>query len=112
MKFSKFIQALLIGATTTTLVIGIAFESTGQVHSYFPSTGFVPNEVTAIQIAKAVLIPVYGEAKIKSEEPFLATLKDDIWTVEGYLAPGLAGGVALVEISKVDGKIIRMTHGK
>ena len=112
MTLSKFIRPLLTGITAITFVTAIAFESSGQAHSYFPPAGFVPNEVTAIRIAKAVLTPVYGEDKIRSEEPFVATLKDGIWTVEGQLAPGLAGGVALVEISKVDGKIIRMTHGK
>jgi hypothetical protein len=32
--------------------------------------------------------------------------------VEGYLRPDFVGGVAVVEISKVDGRIIRMSHGR
>ena len=90
----------------------IAASSMGQTHTYLPGGGYVPNKATAIRVAKAVLAPVYGEDKIESEEPFTATLKGDVWTVEGYLPVGMAGGVALVEISKSDGKILRITHGQ
>jgi len=74
--------------------------------------GYVPDAKTAIRIAKAVLAPAYGEPKIEAEEPFKAILRGDIWTVEGHLPEGLAGGVAHVEISKSDGRILRMIHGK
>lgn len=59
-----------------------------------------------------MLAPVYGEDKVKSGEPFTATLKGDVWTVVGHLNAQAVGGVALVEISKTDGKILRMTRGK
>jgi hypothetical protein len=78
---------------------------------------------TAVQIAEAVLVPVYGKKQIDSERPFRATLKDGIWTVNGTLRcpdgkGGFApeslcdGGVAVVQISKDDGRIVSMTHGK
>lgn len=81
-------------------------------HSYKPKDGFVPDAITAIRIAEAVLTPVYGEEKIKSERPFTATLRKGVWTVEGSLPEGWLGGVAVVEISKEDGRILRMSHGK
>jgi hypothetical protein len=37
---------------------------------YAPKDGFVPDAKTAVKIAEAVLIPVYGENKIESERPF------------------------------------------
>jgi hypothetical protein len=79
---------------------------------YVPSGGYVPDAKTAIGIAKAVLGAVYREAQIESEEPFTATLKDGAWTVEGHLPLDRTGGVAVVEISKSDARIIRMIHGK
>jgi hypothetical protein len=93
------------------MVIMSAFAAKAEP-TYAPAAGSVPDTETAIQIAKAVLVPVYGDAKIKAQEPFSATLKDDIWRVEGHLSQGVVGGAALVEIAKSDGRIIRMIHGK
>jgi hypothetical protein len=90
------------------------FASEEKKHSFQPEGGFVPNEITAIRIAEAVLIPIYGEKKINSEKPFKITLKDDVWTVEGTF-PFLGrffGGVAVIEISKKDARILRVSHGK
>jgi NTF2 fold immunity protein of polymorphic toxin system component len=85
--------------------------------SYIPKGGFVPNAETAVKIAEAVLIPVYGEKKVLSERPFTATLAGDIWTVSGTLhctPPGslCKGGTAIVKISKSSGQILQMGHGK
>jgi hypothetical protein len=40
-----------------------------------PAGGFVPNADTAVKIAEAVLVPVYGKDRIESERPFTAKLK-------------------------------------
>jgi hypothetical protein len=90
--------------------------------SYKPASGFVPDSKTAIAIAEAVLIPVYGEKHIEGERPFTTTLRHDVWTIEGTLyctdgkgevrATDCAGGVAVVKISKIDGRILYMLHGK
>ena len=50
---------------------------------------------------------------IYQEKPFVARLKDGIWTVEGSLPKQyIKGGVAIVEISKDDGRILRASHGE
>jgi hypothetical protein len=54
-----------------------------QKHSYVPPKGFVPDEKTAIRIAEAVWSPIYGEAMIQGEKPFVASLKSGVWTVGG-----------------------------
>jgi NTF2 fold immunity protein of polymorphic toxin system component len=88
---------------------------------YKPKAGYVPDSVTAVKIAEAVLIPVYGEKQVTSERPFHASLKDGVWFVDGTLhCPGppagrtdkCDGGVAMVQISKEDGRILTMGHGK
>ena len=81
-------------------------------HNAIPKTGAVPNEATAIKIAVAVWEPIYGADKIADEKPFRATLADGVWTVQGSLPKGWMGGVALAEISKADGRILRISHGK
>jgi len=85
---------------------------------------YVPNKATAIKIAEAVWLPIYGE-KIYSERPFEATLRGDtLWVVTGTLngANGYdsttgelsvtVGGVVYIEIRKKDGKILIVNHGK
>src|SRR5262249_3282503 len=83
---------------------------------YVPKSGFVPDSKTATKIAEAVLVPVYGEAKIQEEQPFTAKLKGDIWTVAGtshckdqngnvLSADHCLGGVAVVRLAKSDGRI-------
>lgn len=86
--------------------------SANEPHSYVPELGYVPNEETAVRIAEAIFYPIYGEEKIKEERPFKATLNNDVWTVEGTLEEGFLGGVAIAEISKKDGRIIRVSHGQ
>jgi hypothetical protein len=85
--------------------------------SYRPKEGYIPDSATAVKVAEAVLIPVYGKKQIESEEPFTAKLKNDVWTVQGTLhcpdgKPNCFGGVAEVQISKTDARIRFMSHGK
>jgi hypothetical protein len=86
-------------------------------HSYRPDEGYVSDAATAIRIAEAVLISIYGEEQIRSELPLKAILKNGVWLVEGSTPPYVLGhqfkgGVAVAEIAKEDGRIIRVSHGE
>ena len=82
------------------------FEGEGAT----PERGFVPDEETAIKIAEAVWIPIYGKS-IRKRKPFRAILVDDeIWIVKGTLKKGLLGGVPYIKIRKDDGTILKVTH--
>jgi hypothetical protein len=92
-----------------------------QAQSYAPKDGFVPDSTTAVKIAEAVLVPVYGKEKVESERPFKAKLENDIWTVNGTLhcsdgkggvTTACVGGTAEVKLSKVDGRILKAIHYK
>lgn len=74
---------------------------------------YVPNAETAIKIAEAVWLPIYGE-KIYESKPFVAKLKDSsVWVVWGTLNPiYTAGGTPHMQIQKKDGKILKVTHTK
>ena len=94
------------------LIPALLFAAEPPKHSIKPSQGYVPDEATAVKIAEAVLIPVFGKEKIAEEQPFLAKLKNDIWYVEGSLKPGWKGGVAEIEISKDNGRVLRVSRGR
>lgn len=77
---------------------------------YKPKEGYIPDEETAIAIAVAVWNPIFGKERIETEKPYRASLKDGVWTVTGSLPKGYNGGTAIAEISKDDGKILRVIH--
>ena len=108
--------------TLSLLSLGIVLVSFAMAQGIQPKEGFVPNQETAIKIAEAVLIPIWGKDKIESERPFAAELKENTWTVYGTLrcpggkggstTVGCRGGVATVEISRVDARVLSVSHGK
>jgi hypothetical protein len=81
-------------------------------NNYKPKDGYVPDADTAITIAVAVWNPIFGKDQIANEKPYKTSLSKGIWTVEGSLPEGMVGGVAEAEISKDDGRIVRVIHGK
>ena len=80
--------------------------------SYMPPKGFVPDEATAIRVAEAILIPIYGQEQIDNEKPLRATLEKGVWTVGGSLKEGYAGGVAVVKLRQKDACVLYVMHGK
>jgi hypothetical protein len=100
-----------------TLFCTLFLVASALAQGYRPKEGYVPDSATALRVGEAVLVPVYGVKHIESEKPFTATLKHDVWTIQGTLhcSDGLAlcdRGVAEVRISKADGRILFMNHGK
>lgn len=81
-----------------------------------PKGGFVPNAEVAVTVAEAVLVPVYGKQTVASEHPFNATLRRNIWIVQGKVPCEGArdavcpGGAGEVWISERTGQILYMTH--
>ena len=80
--------------------------------NYLPPDGMVPNAETAIKVARAVFVAHFGEPDIELEEPLIAALVGDVWHVRGTMPPGLLGGVAEIELSKIDGRVLRLFHGR
>lgn len=98
------------------LALAATVDVANAQSGYVPPKGFVPDAATATAIARAVLIPIYGEAHIRGEEPLVATREGDVWTVNGTLHCGTAkdcdGGTARVKLSAKDGRILFVIHYK
>ena len=96
------------------VAICVSSAAIAQKPAFVPPKGFVPDATTAIAIARAVLIPIYGAATIRSEEPLKAERKGNSWHVNGTLrcAPHCLGGTAFVEISAKDGAVLQVFHTK
>jgi hypothetical protein len=102
----------LIIAITLLLFAPWAYSQPPIAHNYKPSQGYVPDAATAIKIAVAVWEPIYGQEYISQQKPYTAVLVKGIWIVEGALPKHLLGGVAVAEIAKDDGRVLRVSHGK
>jgi len=76
----------------------------------------VPDEATAVKIAEAKLVSVYGKKQIESEQPLYAQLDENIWTVMGTfhcpVGKRCVGGIAEIKLSATDARILSVTHGK
>ncbi len=80
-------------------------------HTFVPEQGYVPDAKTAIMIAEAVWLPIYGNG-IYEKKPFVAKLQGEIWVIQATLPNEMLGGVPVAEISKKSGEILRISHGK
>lgn len=78
--------------------------------SFMPRDGYVPNKETAIAIAYAVAVPVYGKETIEAEKPLRAELAEGKWIVLGTLQKVTAGGTLIVQIDQKSGKICYLNH--
>lgn len=77
-----------------------------------PKVDCIPNPETAIKIAEAIWLPIYGKI-IYDETPFnTMLLKDSIWIVSGSLKEGMVGGTAYLKMRKYDGQVLEITHYK
>ena len=83
-----------------------------RMDTYVPENGYVPDEITAVLVAEAILVPIYGKAEIERQKPFVTSLSGNVWTITGSIPKNLLGGVFLIQINKQDGTVIRLTHGK
>jgi hypothetical protein len=86
-----------------------------QRHNVRPAAGYVPDGTTAVRIAQAVWTPIYDARELREQRPFVATLRGDVWHVQGTINPphlDIPGGVAVAEIHRVTGKILRISHGE
>lgn len=93
------------------LIVGCDNQEYPEV-DWKPQDGYVTNEASAIKIAEAVWLNVYGP-KIQGDKPFKAKLiNGKVWVVEGTFNSDGFGGVPYIEIQKSDGKILKVIHGK
>jgi hypothetical protein len=101
-------RVVFAGMLSACLISGAGADGIG----YDPPKGFIPDAATAVRVAEAILIPIYGQATIAGERPFKAELRNGVWIVTGTLPPGYVGGTATIKISKSDGKVLYVMHAE
>ena len=106
-KSIKLISSIII-LSSLGLLYARGTYNVGEDHE-----DYVPDTATAIKIAEAIWLPIYGE-KMYSERPYTAHLDKarNVWTVFGALPEGYLGGVAVIEIRKHDCRVLKVYQGK
>jgi hypothetical protein len=107
----------LISIILTTVSISFLCAFLVSDHkSIIREEGFVPDSTTAVNVAIAILSPIYGREDIELEKPFHAVLINGIWIVEGTnedrYTEGFVGGIAHIEIRKKDCKVMKVWHDR
>jgi NTF2 fold immunity protein len=69
------------------------------------------NKKTALEYAQPILFKAYGKSKILGERPYRTNLTNGVWTITGTLKAQV-GGVFLIQLNALDGKLIRPSHGQ
>jgi hypothetical protein len=116
---NRFTFGLLVGVASSACIVSalhVQETSSSRIDQYQadprfkpPTSGFVPDEKTAVKIAEAILLPLYGEKSVARERPYTAKLKYGVWTVEGYSSipkNRRLGGPVQVHIAQRDGQIV------
>lgn len=102
---------ILIGSILALLILSSFIYNNKMKRNANNNQILVPNEETAIKIAEAIWLPLYGES-IYQKKPFKARLENEIWIVEGSMPLEMKGGVPYIEIQRSDCKVLKVTHGK
>ena len=105
------ITVIMLALTLLCPIVPVAHATDSTGHNS-RNYGNRIDKATAIGIAVQEWERIYGKAKIESESPYHAVLKNDVWYVSGSLPDGRKGGVAEAEIRARDGRIIKIQHGK
>ena len=80
---------------------------------FVPKDGFIPSAEIAVQVAERILKHIYGKEQIEQQKPFLVNLENNIWIIEGYWGNDCAdGGNVYMELSKEDGRVLKVVHTK
>ena len=72
-----------------------------------PEPGCVPDGETAVRIAEAVWLPIFGSDVVGSQQPFRADLADRVWTVRGSQRDPAKRSL-IAQIDKNDGRILKL----
>ena len=86
-----------------------ASQNNSSTNSLKPKLGYVPDETTAIAIAKAVWAPVFGKDQIEAQKPITAKLQNGVWVVQGHNPVPYPDSTFVALISQDDGSILEVS---
>lgn len=84
-------------------------------HLFADEGVLIKNKEAALLVGEALLQAIYGENVLR-QKPFKISETKEAWILDGTFhcpkGQHCLGGVAHLEFSKFDGRILKVTHGK
>jgi hypothetical protein len=84
----------------------------GETADLKPGNGFIPDAGSAASLAHVILSVIYGAEQVSRQQPLTATESAGVWRVLGQRPRGTVGGVAEIDISRIDGQVLRVSHSR
>ena len=101
------------GAVCVALILAFSLH---QDDNNTPPKGFIPDEKTAIDIAKILLVKSYGDDMLKMQYGAHLNKDSTQWVVENIVTvksvPPVQGGSVQMVIQKKDCRVLRLAFGK
>ncbi|UGS39952.1 NTF2 fold immunity protein [Pseudocitrobacter corydidari] len=72
----------------------------------------VANKELVQKLAEVYVEERYGKNNAQREKPYHISDEGKFWQVNGNIKPNTTGGVFVIKIDKLDGRVISFTHGK
>lgn len=72
----------------------------------------VSTEKMAKDLSAIYISSIYGWDVAQRQKPYSAVEINDVWIVKGVLSKLLLGGVFEINISKMDGRILSLSHSR
>ena len=80
--------------------------------SQIVSQDLVPDKETAVKIAEAIWLPMFGKSIYKYKPYNVGLENDSIWIVQGTLKADRVGGVPVIRLNKANCMIIEVYHSE
>lgn len=75
-------------------------------------THIIQTKESAVLIAEAIAISVYGKENILKQRPYSVAEHKGYWIVSGNLPANMMGGVFTVILDAKTAEIVKLVHGK
>jgi len=73
----------------------------------------IRDKASLIKYAEPILFKTYGKTQILGERPYIISIRDSIWIMDGTLrSKYTVGGAFHIEVRATDGKVMKMIHYK
>jgi hypothetical protein len=103
---------LYLGEKQAKSELQLALSQQKQHNVVDNKTLLIKNKDTAIKIAESILFDIYGKENILKQQPYESYLIENHWVISGTLQKGYVGGTFLIIMDALNGKVIKITHGK
>lgn len=89
-----------------------ALENPQEKNTFRIENEFLRDKQSIVKGVEPLLFKGYGKAQILKQKPYELYKIQDHWVIKGTMKKNWFGGTFLIIVNSINGKIIRISHGK